>query len=63
MEDPSYNDINIFIRELALRVAKATACDKRILIFFYYAGHGIQDNCVSMILNQAEGKYVYPLEQ
>ena len=41
MEDPSYNDINIFVRELALRVAKATAVDKRLLIFVYYAGHGI----------------------
>ena len=41
MEDPSYNDMNIFVRELALRVAKATAVNKKLLIFFYYGGHGI----------------------
>ena len=51
MEDPSYNDINIYVRELALRVAKATAADKKLLIFWYFAGHGTQDNTVSMMLN------------
>ena len=50
------------MRELALQIAKATAADRRKLIFWYYAGHGIQDNTVSMILNQAQGKYVYPIE-
>ena len=45
-EDPTYNDVNIYIRELALRVAKATAAKKKLLIFWYYAGHGVQDNLV-----------------
>ena len=62
MEDPSYHDMNIYVRELALKVAKATAADKKILILWYYAGHGNQDNTVSMMLNQAEGKHNYPIE-
>ena len=62
MEDPSYHEMNIYMRELALKIAKATAQNKKQLIFWYYAGHGIQDNTVSMILNQAEGKYSYPIE-
>ena len=62
MEDPSYNDVNIYVREVALRVAKATAAGKRLTIFWYFAGHGIQDNTVSMVMNQAEGKYTYPIE-
>ena len=40
MEDPSYHDMNIYVRELALKVAKASAVDKKILILWYYAGHG-----------------------
>ena len=62
MEDPSYHDMNIYVRELALKVAKASAVDKKILILWYYAGHGTQDNTVSMVLNQAEGKHRYPIE-
>jgi len=62
MDDPSYNDLNIYMRELALRIAKATAADKKQLVFWYYAGHGIQDNTVSMVLNQSEGKHIYPIE-
>ena len=62
MDDPSYNEMNIFVRELALKIAKATAENKKILIFWYYAGHAIQDNTVQMILNEAEGKYIYPIE-
>ena len=46
MEDPNYDDINIFVREIALKAAKATAENKRILTFWYFAGHGIQDNTV-----------------
>ena len=62
MEDPSYHDMNIYVRELALKVAKATAADKNILVFWYYAGHGTQDNTVSMMLNQAAGRHSYPIE-
>ena len=51
MDDPTYNGMNIYMRELALKIAKATAENKNILIFWYYAGHGIQDNTVSMIVN------------
>ena len=62
MTDPLYNEMNIYVRELALKIAKATAEDKKLMIFFYYAGHGIQDNTVSIVLNHAEGKYIYPIE-
>ena len=62
MEDPSYHDMNIYVRELALKVAKATAADKKIFVLWYYAGHGTQDNTVSMMLNQAEGRHMYPIE-
>ena len=62
MDDPSYNEMNIFVRELALKIAKATAENRKILIFWYFAGHAIQDNTVQMILNESEGKYIYPLE-
>lgn len=62
MEDPSYHDMNIFVRELALKVAKATAVEKKILVFWYYAGHGTQDNTVSMMLNVASGRHSYPIE-
>ena len=62
MENPTYNDMNIYMRELALKIAKASALGRKKLVFWYYAGHGIQDNTVSMILNQQEGKYVYPIE-
>jgi len=41
MEDPSYDEINIFMRELALRTAKLTAANKKLLVLFYFAGHGI----------------------
>lgn len=51
LEDPSYNDLNIFVREVALRAARNQAEDKKILTFWYYAGHGVQDNTVSVILN------------
>ena len=51
MEDPSYHDMNIYVRELALKVAKATAAKRNILVFWYYAGHGTQDNTVSMMVN------------
>ena len=46
MEDPSFNDMNIYMRELALQIAQASAADRKKLIFWYYAGHGIQDNTV-----------------
>ena len=46
LEDPSYNDVNILVREVALRAAKAQANEQRILTFWYYAGHGMQDNTV-----------------
>ena len=62
MEDPNYDEINIFMRELALRTAKLTAANKKLLVFFYFAGHGIQDNTVSIVLNVAEGKHVYKIE-
>ena len=61
-EDPTYNEINIFIREVALRTAKLTNENKNILVFFYYAGHGIQENTTSILLNEAEGKYTYNIE-
>ena len=62
MEDPTYNEVNIFIRELALRTAKLTKDMKNLLVFFYFAGHGIQDNTVSMLLNTSESKYFYRIE-
>lgn len=61
-EDPTYNEINIFIREVALRTAKLTNENKNILVFFYFAGHGVQDNTVKILLNEAVGKHTYSIE-
>ena len=62
MEDPTYHDLNIYLREIALKLAKATAEKRRLLLFWYYAGHGIQDNEVKIVLNHEEGRFTYPIE-
>ena len=62
LEDPTYNDLNILVREIALKAARVQAADKRILTFWYYAGHGVQDNMVSVVLNSRQKNHLYPLE-
>ena len=63
LEDPSYQEIKMVVRDIAIRAARAKLEGRRILTFCYYGGHGTQDNYVRSVLNSNSGHCFYNLEE
>ena len=63
LEDPSYEETHMVVRDVAIRVAKAKTEGRRLLTFWYYGGHGTQENTVRSLHNTDTGRYQYRLEE
>ena len=61
-EDVSYQDLNHIKTKLRQEIVKNWAEKRKTLCFVYYAGHGVMDTMTYAVCNQADKKFLYPLQ-
>ena len=60
MSDPDYKEIRKAISQACKDIYNNFSNGINTLLFVYYAGHGMMDNCTYVVLN---AKKMYPLEK
>ena len=60
MPDAGYDDLKDLFSELQKELLNAETSGQKTLVFFYYAGHGVQKNFTFAVCNEEK---LYPLEK